>query len=445
MGEYDSPRRILPYPLKNALVISRTVEEDGLHGPSSFVWPEDPDERVELLFTLSLNEYVVLASTIDVGSDIAYGEDAPRVWWLWTRTLQEGMSMACCEDILAAIESMQGDIYGLYDKLAEQSQLRFKAEIDLQEALSQQRRIYLISIYDGDPCSIDSNLACATHNWVDAHYDEAVLCSAMTAFVYGWAALKAEEALSQHNFEVAVYTALALTGILIFSPAATGLFAYYGFWGLGGSSLGAYDALTNQTALNRFICKMVADMAPEEINAGTFTLAPSHFTFAPGSPERIIQSMIAPTLGDNYLTFLGYFGIAYQRFESDLTPPVACPCVDENCFQLVIDNGTTAPFAALGILVSQTTTYMIYQAQEFFYGGGSAYGVQIGDSNQTAGCLYSGYTITDGTFTANGTPSGFIAYMYPTGTETDIDATGYDVSFFSFNSSTPFTIKLMLS
>lgn len=99
MTDYDSPNRPLHWPYKNAIVFSRTVEDDGDCEPSSFIWPSDPDERVVIPFSLSLNEYNVLASAIDVGSDIAYGADGPRVMWLWLRNMRCEVTMpstACC-------------------------------------------------------------------------------------------------------------------------------------------------------------------------------------------------------------------------------------------------------------------------------------------------------------------------------------------------------------
>ena len=98
MAEYDSPRRKLSWDLSFPLAAHRTTEDDGEDcEPSSFVWPEDSDERVLVPFYLSLNEYNVLASAIDVGSDIAYGEDALRVTWLWLR------NMRCKVDLCAMI------------------------------------------------------------------------------------------------------------------------------------------------------------------------------------------------------------------------------------------------------------------------------------------------------------------------------------------------------
>lgn len=88
MGEYDSPARHLPYPLNDSSLIQRTTEDDVDCETSSFVWPEDPTERTLVPFYLSLNEYTVLSSAVDAGSDIAYSDDAIRVWWLWTRNMR---------------------------------------------------------------------------------------------------------------------------------------------------------------------------------------------------------------------------------------------------------------------------------------------------------------------------------------------------------------------
>lgn len=105
MGQYDSPKRPLPWPLKDQLVQSRTTEEDAECEASSFVWPDDSDERVFIPFKLSLNEYVVLSSTIDVGSDIAYGEDAIRVKWLWDRNMRCHVSL--CAEMVSVLETCE--------------------------------------------------------------------------------------------------------------------------------------------------------------------------------------------------------------------------------------------------------------------------------------------------------------------------------------------------
>lgn len=104
MSQYASPKRKLPWELLWPAALNRTTE-DVTEVASSFVWPANSDERVYVVFKLSLNEYNVLASTIDVGSDIAYSDDAIRVMWLWQRNFIDGTvnltvgddAMACCE------------------------------------------------------------------------------------------------------------------------------------------------------------------------------------------------------------------------------------------------------------------------------------------------------------------------------------------------------------
>jgi len=102
MSDYDSAPRPLPWDLRSALVFDRTVEDDECEPSSSFVWPDDPDERTTIVFKLSLNEYNVLGSTIDVGSDIAYGADALRVVWLWLRNMRCPVSI--CEQMIDCID-----------------------------------------------------------------------------------------------------------------------------------------------------------------------------------------------------------------------------------------------------------------------------------------------------------------------------------------------------
>jgi hypothetical protein len=58
-------------------------------------WPtNDPDETVEVVIRLTLNEYVQLASCVDVGRDIAYPEETEYIWWLWNRAL---MTVTLCD------------------------------------------------------------------------------------------------------------------------------------------------------------------------------------------------------------------------------------------------------------------------------------------------------------------------------------------------------------
>lgn len=112
MDTFDSPKRPLPWSLRDfQAVLESETEDDDECSPSSFVWPEDPDERTLVPFYLSQSEYTVLANCIDVGRDIAYSDDAIKVWELWTRNMRcevplcdlIAQAILTCEDVQAAI------------------------------------------------------------------------------------------------------------------------------------------------------------------------------------------------------------------------------------------------------------------------------------------------------------------------------------------------------
>lgn len=115
MTDYDNGPRALSWPLLNPLVGSVTVEDEVDCDPSSFVWPDDPNERTLVPFYLSLNEYNVLGSTIDVGSDIAFGNDALRVVWLWMRNFR--CNVPICDLVDACIEGNPATIAAIVAKL----------------------------------------------------------------------------------------------------------------------------------------------------------------------------------------------------------------------------------------------------------------------------------------------------------------------------------------
>jgi len=64
----------------------------------------DSDERINVVLNLSLNEYVALATAIDAGRDLAYGDNSIYIWWVWVRSI---VSMALCDDILECIETSE--------------------------------------------------------------------------------------------------------------------------------------------------------------------------------------------------------------------------------------------------------------------------------------------------------------------------------------------------
>jgi len=60
-------------------------------------FPEDPNERIQVFFDLSWTEFVQLATAIDVGSDIAFGDEGLKAWWTWVRSVND---MQICEAII---------------------------------------------------------------------------------------------------------------------------------------------------------------------------------------------------------------------------------------------------------------------------------------------------------------------------------------------------------
>lgn len=96
-------KRNLPYPLKNVEDMVSVVGSERVANIDLSGWgEEDPDVPISIVLTLSLNEYVALANTIDVGRDIAYGDNSIYIWWLWVRSLQ---SMSICDAVLACIQN----------------------------------------------------------------------------------------------------------------------------------------------------------------------------------------------------------------------------------------------------------------------------------------------------------------------------------------------------
>lgn len=95
--------RKLSYPLSFTEDIESKVGNQVIQNIDLSAWSNvDPDIPVPIILSLSLNEYVALASTIDVGRDIAYGKESIFIWWLWVRSLE---SMTICQAVLDCINN----------------------------------------------------------------------------------------------------------------------------------------------------------------------------------------------------------------------------------------------------------------------------------------------------------------------------------------------------
>jgi len=83
----DTEPRPLRYPLTYSAITQGETPDEGALSPFSWI-TDDPDERVDIILNVSLNEYVALASSVNVGRDIAYNEDSLKVWYIWLRAYQ---------------------------------------------------------------------------------------------------------------------------------------------------------------------------------------------------------------------------------------------------------------------------------------------------------------------------------------------------------------------
>jgi hypothetical protein len=106
MPEFDNGiQRRLSFPLSKS--VSPITEGGDLGSPFSITpdWQTtDNNEIVTITLDLTLNEFVALASTIDAGRDIAYGDESIEIWKIWTRAVN---TMAICEQIAQCILNNQ--------------------------------------------------------------------------------------------------------------------------------------------------------------------------------------------------------------------------------------------------------------------------------------------------------------------------------------------------
>jgi len=120
---FSAPQRHLPYPLDRASNLERVVPE-GLEVCGLPEFPEDSDEQITVLFRLSLNQFVALATAIDVGSDIAYGDDGIPVWFLWAASV---MCASFCEEMATCLEEQNEDVVAALAELIATNPIMWRA------------------------------------------------------------------------------------------------------------------------------------------------------------------------------------------------------------------------------------------------------------------------------------------------------------------------------
>lgn len=103
MAEVAGSTRKLSYPLTFTEDMESNTPNETIDQLTIEDWStSDPDEKIDIVINLSMNEYLSLANTIDVGRDIAYGDNSIEIWFIWVRMLK---TMSICQSILECIET----------------------------------------------------------------------------------------------------------------------------------------------------------------------------------------------------------------------------------------------------------------------------------------------------------------------------------------------------
>lgn len=108
MAEYDNEKwqRPLPFPLLDNEYPEYTESNDGVVTKTTpdFFNPDEPDEIIDIQFRMSMSQFTAIASAIDVGRDIAFGERSYELWRTWCKALI-GEIVVNCEQVADCIES----------------------------------------------------------------------------------------------------------------------------------------------------------------------------------------------------------------------------------------------------------------------------------------------------------------------------------------------------
>lgn len=108
MAEYDNGKwqRDLPFPLVDAKYAEYTENNGGVVTKTTpdFFNPDEPDEPVDIHIRMSMSQFTAIASAIDIGRDIGFGERSYELWRTWCKALIGVITMNC-EDIADCIET----------------------------------------------------------------------------------------------------------------------------------------------------------------------------------------------------------------------------------------------------------------------------------------------------------------------------------------------------
>lgn len=108
MAEYENGKweRSLPFPLKDSEYPEYSENNTGdMPNMSPDFFPDDDqDEIIDLHFRMSLAQFTAIASAIDIGRDIGYGERSYELWRTWCKALIGEITVSC-EDIADCIDT----------------------------------------------------------------------------------------------------------------------------------------------------------------------------------------------------------------------------------------------------------------------------------------------------------------------------------------------------
>lgn len=108
MAEYENGKweRNLPFPLQDAEYSEFSENNAGMVTKTTpdFFNPDEPDEILDIHFRMSMSQFTAIASAIDIGRDIGYGERSFELWRTWCKALI-GEIMVNCEEVADCVES----------------------------------------------------------------------------------------------------------------------------------------------------------------------------------------------------------------------------------------------------------------------------------------------------------------------------------------------------
>jgi len=109
MAEYENGvgARPLPYPLDDSEYSEYTENNAGtpVNITPDFFPYDEPDTEIDLHIRMSMSQFTAIASAIDIGCDIGYGERSYELWRTWTKSLIGVITAMNCDDVADCVES----------------------------------------------------------------------------------------------------------------------------------------------------------------------------------------------------------------------------------------------------------------------------------------------------------------------------------------------------